>query len=50
MRRAIVICIAALALTAISWLAKCPRWRSCVYEHLVSANRRLNFTEMVSAT
>jgi len=34
---------------AISWLAKCPKWRGCVYGHPVFANSRLNFNEMVSA-
>ena len=32
-----------------SWLAKCPEWRGCVYERLVSAKSRLNFNETVSA-
>src|SRR6516162_4336795 len=33
----------------ISWLVKCPRWRSYVYKRLVCAKSRLNFTETVSA-
>ena len=36
-------------LVAIYWLAKCPRWRSYVYDRLVSANSRLNFNVTVSA-
>src|SRR6516164_7660151 len=37
-------------LMGISWLVKCPRWRSYVYKRLVCAKSRLNFTETVSAS
>src|SRR6516164_8127454 len=36
-------------LMGISWLVKCPRWRSYVYKRLVCAKSRLSFTETVSA-
>ena len=36
-------------LVAISWLAKCPKWRGCVYGRFVSARSGSNFNETVSA-